>query len=108
MMYLRTVGTLMRKKNVTLIRMYGLNKKNESVCLRITGFTPFVYLELPTNIEWSTGKAQVLFSTLKELLGRSKPLSSKLIYKNKLYGAYVNYDGKRKEFPFLFLRFSTT
>ena len=43
----------------TIIRIYGLNNKNESVCLTVNNFTPYIYLELPSDRRWTTSMAQI-------------------------------------------------
>lgn len=91
---------------VTCIRIYGLNDKDENICLRIDDFTPFVYVELPTNIPWNSSKAQLVINKFNEILGNKKPLTSVLQWKHKLYGAYLDDNGKRKKFPYLFCSFS--
>lgn len=98
-----------KEKDVTIIRAYGLNKLEESVCLIIEGFTPFAYIELPKlnngNL-WTAGKAKAVGSSIDKLLGECRPLSKRLTFKKKLYGAHINTDGEREEFPYLFCKFS--
>lgn len=98
-----------REKEVTAIRAYGLNKDNQNICLRINDFTPYVYVELPSNISWNENKAQIVGNKIDDITGNFKPIKKCLIYKKKLYYAYVNQkDDSRREFPFLFLAFSST
>ena len=95
------------EEEYTCIRIYGLSKKNENICIRVDNFTPYVYIELPTNIIWNASKAQLLGNKLDELTGEKKPLSKVLVKKKKLYGAYLEKDLKtRKLFPYLFCSFS--
>lgn len=97
-----------KERDVTCIRVYGLDEDNKSVCLRIDDFTPYAYLELPTNIEWNSGNAQLLSSKIDELMGNSRPLKKVLMRKKKLYGAHIDIKGTRKTFPYLFCSFSNT
>ena len=94
------------EKNITSKRIYGLGKKNENICIRIDNFTPFVYVELPTDIEWSVGKVQLLTNKLDSLLQDKKPITKSLTYKKRLYYSNLDKDGNRKQFPYLFLTFS--
>jgi DNA polymerase elongation subunit (family B) len=94
------------EEDVTVLRIYCLDKHNKNVCIRINNFTPFVYLELPEHIPWTNGKAQLLGNKLDSLLGDKKPLIKRLMYKKRLYYAYLNSNNKRKTFPYLFLSFS--
>jgi DNA polymerase elongation subunit (family B)/ribonuclease HI len=96
-----------KEREVTSIRAYGLNKNNENICIRIDDFTPYVYVQLPEGIPWDEGKAQIVANKIDELLGHNKPLKKSLVFKKKLYYAYISPEGKRKIFPFLFLSFSS-
>ena len=96
-----------KEEDITSLRVYGLGDNNENICLRITDFTPYVYLELPSNIDWNETKAQLLGDKLDNLMGKQKPLKKCLIWKYKLYGASLNKDGNRRKFPYLFCSFST-
>jgi len=92
--------------DITSIRVYGLNEKNESVCARVDNFTPYVYIELPSHIKWDVGKAQIIGNKLDELMERQKPLKKVLMMKKKLYGACLNSNKTRKLYPYLFCSFS--
>jgi DNA polymerase elongation subunit (family B) len=94
------------EEDVTSFRIYGIDKENKNVCLRITNFTPFIYLELPENIPWTENKAQLLCNKLDSILGDQKPLVKRLMYKKKLYYAHLTSNKKIKTFPYLFLSFS--
>ena len=93
--------------NLTYIRIYGLSETNESVCVRITDFTPFCYIELPEHINWTAEKAQLLGNKIDSLVGVKKPLKKSLMFKKRLYYAHLDKNKKRKKFPYLFLSFST-
>jgi DNA polymerase elongation subunit (family B) len=95
-----------KEEEVTSIRVYGLDSKNENVCIRVDDFTPFVYLELPENIPWTASKAQLVGNKLDSILGNQKPLLKKLMYKKRLYYANLDNQKRRKTFPYLFLSFS--
>jgi DNA polymerase elongation subunit (family B) len=92
--------------DVTAIRIYGLNEKNENVCVRIDNFTPYIYLELPTNVEWTESLASLLGSKIDFLMGQKKPLVKCLIRRKKLYYAHRDARKKEKKFPYLFCSFS--
>jgi DNA polymerase elongation subunit (family B) len=95
-----------QETEVTCIRVYGLNENNENICLRIDNFTPYVYIELPPNINWNASNAQMVVNKLNEILKQQRPLSCVLQWKYKLYGAYLDNYGNRKKFPYLFCSFS--
>lgn len=95
----------------TIIRIYGLDEHNNNVCVKIKDFTPYVYAELPTDIEWNEVRANMLVKKIDEICGKYKPLKKTLKLKKKLYFANMtkNKDNeyKYKLFPYLMLSFST-
>jgi|UniRef100_A0A6C0J400 DNA polymerase elongation subunit (family B)/intein/homing endonuclease len=96
------------QENGTSIRIYCLGETNESICLKIENFTPFIYLELPTNIKWDEGKAQLVGNKLNDLMGEKQPLKKVLVFKKRLYGAHLQKDSTNyKSFPYLLCSFAT-
>lgn len=91
----------------TIFRVYGLDKNNQNVCIRVTGFTPYVYLELPSRIKWDQCRAQALGDRLDQLMPNDKAITKKLVMKHKLYGAHIDSEGKKKLFPYLLCTFAT-
>jgi DNA polymerase elongation subunit (family B) len=89
------------------INVFGLDKENRTVYIKIIGFTPYVYLELPDvpNVKWAD-KVSAVVEKLSFGL-RNKPIAHKLMYKRKLYYAHKNADGSDKLFPFLCLSFKS-
>ncbi len=94
--------------NRTIIRVYGLNEKNENVCVIIENFTPYIYIQLPENVDWDTGKAMVVSSKIDTLLGDKKPIVKQLMFKRRLYYANFDKEGTRKVYPYLFMSFAHT
>lgn len=94
------------QKEVTSIRAYGLSKTNKNVCLRIDDFNPYIYMELPSHISWTQMKAQVVLNKINEIMGKFKPIQSKLVTKRKLYYSYLDDQGNHKNFPYIQLSFS--
>lgn len=101
-----TWHTIDQEEEVSSMRIYGINKKQENVCLRVDDFTPYIYLELPTHINWNPSKAQLLGNKIDELMKNQKPLKKVLVEKYKLYGVYLDKNYKRKLFPYLLCSFS--
>ena len=95
-----------KETETTVIRAYGLNRKNENVCIIINDFTPYVYMELPPEIKWTNVKAQYVGDKIDALTKDQKPLKKQLVYRKKLYYAYLDKDKNRAEFPYLFMAFS--
>jgi len=95
-----------KEKEVTCIRVYGLNENNENVCARIDDFTPYAYVELPSNINWNQSNAQIVGNKIDEIMTDKRPLSKQLVLKKKLYGAHLDEKGAYKTFPFLMCTFS--
>ena len=96
-----------KESEVTSIRMYGLGENQQNICIRINNFTPYVYIELPANIEWTEAKAQLISRKIDQIMGGAKPLKKALIHRYKLYGANLTADGSRRKFPYLFCSFSS-
>lgn len=94
------------EEEITSIRIYGLDEKNNNICVRVDNFTPFVYIELPDHIKWDSSKAQLVGNKIDELLEHQKPIKKALMMKKKLYGAHFDGKGNRKLFPYLFCSFS--
>ena len=100
-----------KEKEITSVRVYGLDENNKNICLRIDDFTPYIYLELPvkaangSNIDWKS-KVQSLGDRLDDMLKEHKPIKKKLQFKHKLYGAEIDKDGNKKVFPYLLCSFS--
>jgi len=99
------------EKEITIIRSYCIDENGDTVCVRISDFTPFIYIELPDTdirgdpILWTSGKAQILGNKLNDIMGQQKPIKKNFMYKKRLYYAHLE-EGKRKTFPYLFLTFS--
>lgn len=100
----------------TVIRVYGLDKDNNTICLHIEDFKPWVYVELPSNREWSEMQryavAQHLQTICKDKFGNycGPQETDYNVTLEKLYGA--NPDTKkeftRKKFHFIKLYFNHT
>lgn len=91
----------------TVIRMYGLNKNNENVCVIVSDFTPYAYIELPDAHEWNETRAGMVASKIDELMKDQKPIIKQYILKKRLYYASVDKKGKRKLFPYLMVSFAS-
>ncbi len=91
-----------RREPNCAIRLYTLDNENKSVCVRIDDFLPYVYLELPRDIDWTPGRVQMLGDKIDDTLGRMRcPLKKTFCMREALYGAHLNADGSRKLFPYL-------
>lgn len=91
----------------TMMRVYGIDEKNNNVCLHINNFTPYCYIELPEHINWSGENANILLRTIKQLSGQNRhPVRIGVVYKQRLY--YSNLDKKYqpKKFPYLICSFN--
>ena len=101
-----------RGEDNIIIRSYGWNKDNESVCLIINDFTIPVWIELPDDIEWTESKISIIKDKLKKITyGNNAPVSIEFKRQQRLYYA----DVIKKEnkyvpmlFPFLELHFKGT
>jgi len=57
------------EENTTEIHIGGLTEKNETVYCTVLGFTPFVYLELPSGGRWDKVKCQLVFEHFTRMMG---------------------------------------
>lgn len=71
--------------NEHIIYCAGLTTDNKSVMVKITGFTPYVYLELPTDRKWDNTKIRLLFEHFQKIFRSNAPLSYKPAKKKNLY-----------------------
>jgi DNA polymerase elongation subunit (family B) len=98
------------------IRIFGLNKNNESVFILIEDFKPYLYLELPyiQNLNWGEAKSKVqaISNKIDEVCGKFKPSERKFELKKKLYYAKKHTDklGNLEDnlYPFLKCYFKST
>lgn len=93
------------EKEVTSIRIYGINRDGNTVCLRVDDFTPYIYIELPEIIT-THSQAQLVSTKINSMTRNKKPLSTHLQFKKKLYGAHFDKEGNRRLFPYLMCTFS--
>lgn len=91
------------KPNVfqTIIRMYGLDENNENVYVSVYDYCPYVYLELPSTVKWTTSLVRLLTKKLADLFSKFPPVSYELVMKKKLYYSNVSSSGEKKLFPFI-------
>ena len=95
-------------QETTVIRAYGLNDKNQTVCLRIQDFTPYLYIELDSRIQWTTKNFAAFRLFLIDRLGEGlTPINVEMVRRYKLYGANVDpVTLDRIPFAFAFCNFS--
>jgi DNA polymerase elongation subunit (family B) len=94
--------------NCTIIRIYGLNSNNETVCVIVKDFLPYAYIELPDVVEWDDSKAGLVASKLNGMLHDKKPVTYELFFKKRLYYANLSANRKRRLYPYLKCCFSHT
>ena len=70
-----------------IIRIYGLNEKNESVYIRIEDFTIPLIVELPDNVVWSEERIRIVANTFQTLTNKKnmQPVSIHFEQKNPLH-----------------------
>ena len=92
----------------TVIRIYGLDANNDSVCLIVNNFQPYVYLELPLTVNWDDAKASLVSTKLNTLLQERKAITYQFVLKKRLYYANLDRNLKRRVYPYLRCCFSHT
>lgn len=91
------------------IRIFGMNDKNESVFVLVTGFTPYMYIELPDHMKWGEHHIRSLSTKMDSLVERGRPVKKVFQYKKKLYYAkkeLKNGEYLDKMYPFLKCHFA--
>ncbi len=74
----------------TIIRCYGFTKDNKNVHLIVKDLKPWCYVELPTNIEWTAGKRQLVMDKINKIGKKDfQPMGGgKFVERKKLYYAW--------------------
>lgn len=92
--------------NDLVISCYGLNNEGESIYTRITGFKPYVYLELDSNIKWTSN---ILNDICKDFKNRCNHICSiKFVKRKKLFYNHKYRENETwidKLFPYLLINF---
>ena len=60
------------EEHVTAIRIFGIDTENKNVCVKVTDFTPYVYLELPSDRKWNTTSITRLGNYIDKLCGHDE------------------------------------
>lgn len=71
--------------NDLIIHVSGLTENQETVQVKVEGFTPFIYIELPTRTKWNPKKCKKLFGYFQQIMGDEAPLKYKMFSKYKLH-----------------------
>ena len=69
-----------------VLHIGGLTAEQETVHCKVIGFTPFVYLELPSKMKWNRAKCQAVFDYFQKILKSAGPLTYRLLKRHLLYG----------------------
>lgn len=106
-----------KNEDLTVIRIYGVNERDENVCLRINDFTPYAYIYLPEikGVSWDEPQCDKLLSALRERLkpSKSNPKEFEPIFFTKQLKRrffFVHKDPKTKQdllFPYIRIAFRT-
>jgi DNA polymerase elongation subunit (family B) len=80
----------------TRIRLFGLTEDHQTVSLSIDDFETYVYIELPSTIEWDASRTRTLCQYLRTHIFRQVPSKIQLKWRSKLY--YVQ---DQPSFPYL-------
>lgn len=88
-------------ENAYHIEIYGHNKESEPTLVRVEGFTPWCYAELPEG-NWDQMKVMAIHSHLNKVLGNDAPLKCFLVRRKRYY-----YYRGNKTYPLLLVSFKT-
>lgn len=80
-----------------LIHGFALDPENKTVHIEVQGFTPYVYMELPSDVEWTELRKQSVLSAISEMPDDIQPVVKSFMNKKKLYDANVVLNPKWSE-----------
>lgn len=75
------------KKKQTIIRLFTLNEKNQSVCLSVYDFKPYFYIALPNSLKWSKSQLKLLYNYLDRHVFVNVSAEYSLKYRKQMYFA---------------------
>ena len=98
-------------QNISIIRMFGITRNNKTVMCRIENFSPFCYMELPTEIKWNETNLGVLHNAMKTQMNSCMPIKIDFQMKKRLYNSKFDYSYatekyEEKKFPYLKMNFN--
>ena len=82
-----------------VIHVSGLTENHETVQVKVEGFTPFVYLQLPNHVKWTPTKCKAIFTYFQQIMKANGPIRYKVFARENLY--------YRKPMKTLFITFPT-
>jgi len=94
--------------DVLVINIFGRTADGKTILCKVRNFTPYVYLQLPDYIKWTSVRATSLCEVLSSHLYRNPPQKKLLCRKKRLYFANMEMKDDQlstKEYPYLFLSF---
>ena len=68
-----------------VIHLSGLTKDQKTVQVKVEGFTPFVYLELPSRVKWNPTKCKAVFQYFQKAMKAEGPIRYKMYAKERLH-----------------------
>ncbi len=92
-----------------IISCYGLTKDSQSVNVKIHGFTPYIYVELDTNIPWTNNLLQEISRDFKNRckdIHSIKYVKRKKLFYNHKYLEEGSGEWKDKLYPYLLVNFT--
>ena len=79
--------TEIKNDELTIIRAYGLNAKNKNVCMIVTDFKPYCYIELPLTINHTNYRLVV--QKIKELDDKNTFADDPVFVQKKNDSSYI-------------------
>lgn len=100
---------------VYVMQLFGRTMCDKDICLKITGFTPFFYIEIPEN--WGMSQADALVKSLKNKVSYRFKNNANYAYDYDLSNSLTNYKivqkykfygfTNKKKFKFLMMGFKS-
>jgi DNA polymerase elongation subunit (family B) len=105
-----------------IIYAFGIDETNKNVCIRIDDFTPYCYIELPSNELWTDTKIKTLKNRIRDMKVKKEtkyesawlPLDTRIskiefMKKKRLFYNHkkiINNKFADRKFPYLYISFN--
>ena len=82
-----------------IIRIFGWNERNQTTSIKINDFNIPVWIEMPTDEEWTIGKKSIITNFFRKLNRdpNNQPVKMQFVNKEKLYYADIKLDPQTKK-----------
>lgn len=84
-----------------VIRAYGIDKEQNTTCLHIRNFEPYIYIALTPSFHWKKENASLVVSYMRKHVFPPTFTRYKFCHRRMLYHANMDEEGNFRKFPFI-------